>query len=218
MIIFFKTRQATVIAVEISRSMNASERDALAWLFGDAAVVDGDSVDGFFVGPRREMVTPWSTNAVEITQNMNVEGITRIEEFFPVASSDAEHDEMLQRMYDGLDQNIFTVKHQPEPIVYIEDIDSYNEQEGLALSKEEIDYLHDVERQMGRRLTDSEVFGFAQINSEHCRHKIFGGTFIIDGKEMESSLFAMIKKWLLHKVRWWNSLHRQTSRRATISA
>ena len=99
MIIFFKTRQATVIAVEISRSMNASERDALAWLFGDAAVVDGDSVDGFFVGPRREMVTPWSTNAVEITQNMNVEGITRIEEFFPVASSDAEHDEMLQRMY-----------------------------------------------------------------------------------------------------------------------
>ncbi|MBQ9178763.1 MAG: phosphoribosylformylglycinamidine synthase, partial [Prevotella sp.] len=194
MIIFFKTRQATVIAVEISRSMNASERDALAWLFGDAAVVDGDSVDGFFVGPRREMVTPWSTNAVEITQNMNVEGITRIEEFFPVASSDAEHDEMLQRMYDGLDQNIFTVKHQPEPIVYIEDIDSYNEQEGLALSKEEIDYLHDVERQMGRRLTDSEVFGFAQINSEHCRHKIFGGTFIIDGKEMESSLFQMIKK------------------------
>ena len=194
MIIFFKTRQATVIAVEISRSMNASERDALAWLFGDAAVVDGDSVDGFFVGPRREMVTPWSTNAVEITQNMNVEGITRIEEFFPVASSDAEHDEMLQRMYDGLDQNIFTVKHQPEPIVYIEDIDSYNEQEGLALSKEEIDYLHDVERQMGRRLTDSEVFGFAQINSEHCRHKIFGGTFIIDGNEMESSLFQMIKK------------------------
>src|SRR5574344_2028334 len=47
---------------------------------------------------------------------------------------------------------------------------------------------------LGRKLTDSEVFGFAQINSEHCRHKIFGGTFIIDGEEMESSLFQMIKK------------------------
>ena len=80
------------------------------------------------------------------------------------------------------------------PIVYIENLEEYNEQEGLALSPEEIEYLHQVEGQLGRKLTDSEVFGFAQINSEHCRHKIFGGTFIIDGKEMESSLFQMIKK------------------------
>lgn len=64
----------------------------------------------------------------------------------------------------------------------------------MALSPEEIEYLHNVEKQVGRPLTDSEIFGFAQINSEHCRHKIFGGTFIIDGQEMESSLFQMIKK------------------------
>lgn len=140
------------------------------------------------------MITPWSTNAVEITQNMNLNGISRIEEYFPVSSKDADHDPMLQRMYDGLDQNIFTVDHKPEPIKHVDNLEEYNEQEGLALSPEEIEYLHKIEKELGRPLTDSEIFGFAQINSEHCRHKIFGGVFIIDGKEMESSLFNMIKK------------------------
>ena len=140
------------------------------------------------------MITPWSTNAVEITQNMSLNGISRIEEYFPVSSKDAAHDPMLQRMYDGLDQDIFTVNHKPEPIKHVANLEEYNEQEGLALSPEEIEYLHKVEKQLGRPLTDSEIFGFAQINSEHCRHKIFGGVFIIDGKEMESSLFSMIKK------------------------
>lgn len=101
---------------------------------------------------------------------------------------------MLQRMYKGLDQEVFTTNRKPEPIVHIEDLEAYNEKEGLALSKEEMDYLKKVEQDLGRKLTDSEVFGFAQINSEHCRHKIFGGTFIIDGVEQESSLFQMIKK------------------------
>ena len=140
------------------------------------------------------MITPWSTNAVEITQNMGLEGITRIEEYFPVKDENADHDPMLQRMYKGLDQNVFTTNRQPGPIIYIEDLEDYNEKEGLALSKEEMDYLKKVENDLGRKLTDSEVFGFAQINSEHCRHKIFGGTFIIDGVEQESSLFQMIKK------------------------
>ena len=76
----------------------------------------------------------------------------------------------------------------------MEDIEKYNEEEGLALSPEEIAYLHKIEKENGRPLTDSEIFGFAQINSEHCRHKIFGGTFIIDGEERPSSLFALIKK------------------------
>ncbi|MCE6983316.1 hypothetical protein EI534_39415, partial [Pseudomonas frederiksbergensis] len=92
-------------------------------------------------GPRREMITPWSTNAVEITQNMSLTGISRIEEYFPVKSEDAEHDPMLQRMYKGLDQTIFTVNHEPEPIKHVDDIEKYNEEEGLALSPEEIEYL-----------------------------------------------------------------------------
>ena len=194
MILFFRTSQKSIIATQVDHQLNQDEINELCWLYGNAAVEQAEKLEGFFVGPRREMITPWSTNAVEITQNMGLKGIQRIEEYFPVGSKDAEHDEMLQRMYDGLNQDIFTVNIQPEPIKHIENLEEYNEQEGLALSSEEMEYLHKIEKQNGRPLTDSEIFGFAQINSEHCRHKIFGGTFIIDGQEMESSLFQMIKK------------------------
>ena len=194
MIRFFQTPLKTVIATEVDHKLSEQEIKELNWLYGEATMLEADTLEGFFVGPRREMVTPWSTNAVEITQNMGLKGISRIEEYFAVDSKDAEHDEMLQRMYNGLNQDIFTINIKPEPIKYVDNLEEYNEQEGLALSPEEIEYLHGLERQNGRPLTDSEIFGFAQINSEHCRHKIFGGTFIIDGKEMESSLFAMIKK------------------------
>ena len=194
MILFFKTPKETVIATEVDHQLDRSEINELCWLYGDAKEIDAKKIEGYYVGPRREMITPWSTNAVEITQNMSLKGITRIEEYFPVSSKDADYDPMLQRMYTGLDQDIFTVNHQPEPIKHVKDLEAYNEEEGLALSPEEIEYLHKVEKECGRPLTDSEIFGFAQINSEHCRHKIFGGKFIIDGKEMESSLFAMIKK------------------------
>ena len=194
MILFFRTPQQSVIATAVDHQLTQDEINELCWLYGEAQLVEGESIDGFFVGPRREMITPWSTNAVEITQNMSLHGISRIEEYFPVSSKDADHDPMLQRMYDGLNQDVFTVNHEPEPIKHVENLEEYNEQEGLALSPEEIEYLHNVEKQVGRPLTDSEIFGFAQINSEHCRHKIFGGTFIIDGQEMESSLFQMIKK------------------------
>ena len=192
---FFKTEQNSIIATACSHTLTAEDTEKLCWLYGKAVKLDGDSIGGLFVGPRREMITPWSTNAVEITQNMAIEGISRIEEYFPVASEDAEFDPMLQRMYrNGLNQDIFTVNIEPKPIEYITELEEYNEKEGLALSEEEIAYLHKVEGQLGRPLTDSEVFGFAQINSEHCRHKIFGGTFVIDGEEKESSLFQMIKK------------------------
>ena len=194
MILFFKTTSQSIIVTDVSNNLEANDIEKLSWLYGDAQFINEQTIEGYFVGPRKEMVTPWSTNAVEITQNMNLSGILRIEEFFPVDSEDANYDPMLQTLYRGLTQNVFEVNHQAAPIKYIDDLDSYNEAEGLALSKEEIDYLHDVEKQLSRSLTDSEVFGFAQINSEHCRHKIFGGTFIIDGKEMPSSLFAMIKR------------------------
>lgn len=194
MILFFKTPQETIIATEMGHHPSQEETSKLCWLFGGAECIDTQQLDGIYVGPRREMVTPWSTNAVEITENMNLTGITRIEEYFPVSSKEATHDPMLQRMYEGLDQNLFTVNREPEPIKHVENLEQYNEDEGLALSPEEMAYLHTIEKQNGRPLTDSEIFGFAQINSEHCRHKIFSGTFIIDGEEKESSLFAMIKR------------------------
>ena len=194
MILFFRTQSKSVIATDIDHQPNQDETNELCWLYGDATLEDAQELKGFFVGPRREMITPWSTNAVEITQNMSLNGISRIEEYFPVESKDADYDPMLQRMYEGLDQQIFTVNHDPEPIKRVDDLEKFNEEEGLALSEDEMAYLHKIEKENGRPLTDSEIFGFAQINSEHCRHKIFGGQFIIDGKEMESSLFKMIKK------------------------
>lgn len=194
MILFFKTPQETIIATEMDHQPSQEETNKLCWLFGGAECIDTQQLDGIYVGPRREMVTPWSTNAVEITENMNLTGIMRIEEYFPVSSKEATHDPMLQRMYEKLDQSLFTVNHEPETIRRVENLEQYNEEEGLALSPEEMAYLHTIEKQNGRPLTDSEIFGFAQINSEHCRHKIFSGTFIIDGEEKESSLFAMIKR------------------------
>jgi phosphoribosylformylglycinamidine synthase len=166
----------------------------LTWLFSGAQPMAESSLTGFFIGPRKEMVTPWSTNAVEITQNMAITGIQRIEEFTVVDSANAKHDRMLEVLYTKLDQDSFTINHQPEPIKEVDDLAAYNEKEGLALSKEEIDYLEGVSKQLGRKLTDSEVFGFSQVNSEHCRHKIFNGTFVIDGKEKVQTLFQLIKQ------------------------
>jgi len=195
MILFFRTQSKSVIATEVNHALSDAEINELCWLYGDATYLQNEqALQGYYVGPRREMITPWSTNAVEITQNMSLDGILRIEEYFPVSSKEADYDPMLQRMYDGLDQTIFTVNHEPEPIKRVEDLEKFNEEEGLALSPEEMEYLHKIEKQNGRPLTDSEIFGFAQINSEHCRHKIFGGEFVIDGKVMESSLFSLIKK------------------------
>lgn len=194
MILFFHHSSGSVYAVESEVQFSEEEIHRLVWLFGGAEPCQSDVVNGYHVGPRREMVTPWSTNAVEITQNMNVAGIRRIEEFFPVKGADAEFDPMLQALYEQLDQKIFDIDRKPEPIISVKDIRAYNEAEGLALNEDEISYLEGVSERIGRPLTDSELFGFSQVNSEHCRHKIFGGTFIIDGEEKESSLFNLIKR------------------------
>jgi len=194
MILFFKTPQNTLIALNSTNNLSLDDVEKLIWLFGEAEKLDDEVLNGWFVGPRKEMLTPWSTNAVEITQNMGIQGILRIEEYVEVADQSAGFDPMLKALYHNLDQTIFTINKKPEPILEIGDIATYNEQEGLALSQEEIDYLNSVSEKLGRKLTDGEVFGFSQVNSEHCRHKIFNGTFIIDGVEQEMSLFQLIKK------------------------
>ena len=194
MVVFFENKQRNIIALECQERLNQESIAKLVWLFGEAKQLLTPTIEGHFFGPRKEMITPWSTNAVEITQNMSISGITRIEEFIPVAADDNSFDPMLQAKYNNLDQNLFFIDRKPEPIKNIDDIEAYNIQEGLALSEEEISYLKSIREKIGRPLTDSEVYGFAQVNSEHCRHKIFGGTFIIDGKEMPDALFALIKK------------------------
>ncbi|MFV0553639.1 MAG: phosphoribosylformylglycinamidine synthase [Mangrovibacterium sp.] len=194
MISFFKTPSSSIIAVHSSEKIDNADSSKLTWLFGNAEQLSENNIAGTFIGPRKEMITPWSTNAVEITQNMGINGIIRIEEFVEVPSEEAGFDPMLQRLYKGIDQTVFTINKQPEAIIEIDDMAAYNEKEGLALSEEEIAYLESVAETLGRKLTDSEVFGFSQVNSEHCRHKIFNGTFIIDGVEQELSLFKMIRK------------------------
>lgn len=192
MISFFKGANQ-VFAVATKEIISPESIEKLQWLFGDAELINTELVEGLFIGPRKEMISPWSTNAVEITQNMGIEGIDRIEEYFAF-DEEAGFDPMLQVKYSELHQGIFTVDTKPEEIIHIQDVAAYNDQEGLALSQEEVDYLNSVSDDIGRKLTDSEVFGFSQINSEHCRHKIFNGTFIIDGEEQETSLFKLIKK------------------------
>ncbi len=201
MIHFFGDSKKKVFAVQTcllsgreSKELTEENNSKLSWLFGNQPILNTTSLDVFFVGPRAAMITPWSTNAVEITQNMAIKGIIRIEEFQAVTEDFTDFDPMLSQKYTCLNQDIFTVDIQPEPILEIDNIDAYNQQEGLALNDEEVNYLENLSKKLHRKLTDSEVFGFSQVNSEHCRHKIFNGTFIIDGKEMPSSLFKLIKK------------------------
>ncbi len=193
MIVFFRAANSVIYALSTRQSPDTQDIEKLTWLF-NAKPIHDQALNGYFVGPRQEMITPWSTNAVEITQTMAIAGIERIEEFFGVENDAAGHDPMLQFIYRGLDQEIFTIHHTPEPILEITDLKAYNIKEGLALSDEEIEYLEEISKTLHRPLTDSEVFGFSQVNSEHCRHKIFNGTFIIDGKEKPATLFQLIKK------------------------
>ena len=194
MILFFECITKNIIAAGVSGKLPQEDIEKLIWLFGNARLIHKDLIAGQFIGPRKEMVTPWSTNAVEITQNMGIDGITRIEEFHPAPSKKPHFDPMLQSLYRSLDQKIFTIDRKADPVICIDDIGEYNHREGLALSIDEIEYLNRLTKTLGRKLTDSEVFGFSQVNSEHCRHKIFNGNFILDGKEMGSTLFQMIKE------------------------
>lgn len=194
MIHFFGDVKNTVFAVQTTGELSDKNIQKLSWLFGNQPKIERSVIADFFVGPRAAMITPWSTNAVEISQNMQIEGIRRIEEFRNVAEDFTDFDPMLSQKYSELHQQLFTIKIDPEPVLGIDDIAAYNIQEGLALSEDEVDYLNKLAEKLNRKLTDSEVFGFSQVNSEHCRHKIFNGTFEIDGNVMDESLFKLIKK------------------------
>jgi phosphoribosylformylglycinamidine synthase len=194
MIHFFENQSKTVYAVHTQNQLLTEDISKLNWLFANANKIEKSVLSDFFVGPRATMVTPWSTNAVEITQNMGISGIIRIEEFQKVAADFNDFDPMLSQKYSELHQEIYTINIKPEPILYIDDIAAYNQSEGLSLSAEEVEYLDNLAIKLGRKLTDSEIFAFSQANSEHCRHKIFNGTFVIDGVEKETSLFKLIKK------------------------
>ena len=194
MIHFFGSLDTKVFAVQTVNNLSNNTITKLQWLFGDQPKIELQTLDSTYVGPRAAMITPWSTNAVEITQNMGIEGIIRIEEFQEIEADFSGFDPMISEKFEGLHQHSFDIDITPEPILNISDIAAYNDQEGLSLNADEVEYLNQVSEKIGRPLTDSEVFGFSQVNSEHCRHKIFNGTFIIDGEEKPTSLFKLIKE------------------------
>ncbi|MFD2550618.1 phosphoribosylformylglycinamidine synthase [Bizionia sediminis] len=201
MIHFFGNQNSKVFAVQVyqpqgtaAKKLSTETTAKLSWLFGNQPLLEEASIHAFFVGPRAAMISPWSTNAVEITQNMGIKGIVRIEEFTACTEKFKDFDPMISEKYSSLHQAMFVATGTPKPVLNITDIAAYNEAEGLALNEEEINYLNNLSKKIGRPLTDSEVFGFSQVNSEHCRHKIFNGTFVIDGEEKAASLFSLIKE------------------------
>ncbi|MFL2607090.1 MAG: phosphoribosylformylglycinamidine synthase [Flavobacteriaceae bacterium] len=194
MVSFFESSEKNIFAVQSNKPISELHCNKLQWLFGNSKKLKEKSIVNNFIGPRSSMISPWSTNAVEMCENMGIDGIARIEKYFYEENSNFSFDPMTNEKFKCLDQNIFKLNVIPQQILEIKDISKYNLEEGLALSQDEIEFLNHVVKKIGRNLTDSEVFGFSQVNSEHCRHKIFNGTFIIDNEEKKESLFSLIKK------------------------
>ncbi len=159
----------------------------------EAEVLPGNTHAQKVVGPRREVVSPWSTNATEIAKNIGVTEVNRIERFVAV-EGDPVYDPMVEQLYECLSLDMLTIFDKPASLRQVEDIRAYGREAGLALSEEEVVYLEEQAKKLGRLFTDAEIYGFAQVNSEHCRHKYFNGIHIIDGKEKTRSLFQMIKE------------------------
>ena len=193
MLYFFGDPNSTLYVLQKAGELSEFDREKLLWLFDGMPLLNATHIEGAFIGPRASMITPWSTNATEIIANMGIAEVKRIERF-TISQADQSFDPMLFQRYDGLDAEIFELNTTVAAALSITDISAYNKQEGLALSEDEVAYLKGLSAKLNRPLTDSEVFGFSQVNSEHCRHKIFNGIFEIDQKAMPESLFGLIRK------------------------
>ena len=191
MILFFGDPKLKVFVVKVSVELSFEDIKKLSWVL-ESDFIELKEISEKFIGPKSSMITPWSTNAVEITRNMGIKDIDRIEVFINHKISE-KFDKMINQEYQNLNQHIFDNKSVPDRIHLIQNISEYNDEQGLALDDFEISYLENLSKKLGRKLSDSEVYGFSQVNSEHCRHKIFNGKFIIDGEEKDESLFDLIK-------------------------
>ncbi|MDP4644438.1 MAG: phosphoribosylformylglycinamidine synthase [Opitutales bacterium] len=176
---------------------------------------------GFFVTPRKGTISPWSTKATDIFHNCSIEGIARVERGIHFRLIDANglvltidnlglalltlHDRMTEAVYATVDVADFFAHFEPSPLrtvpLMAEGPDAFkraNIDWGLAMSGPEIDYLVAAYQKMERDPTDAELVMFSQVNSEHCRHKIFNADWIVDGEKSELSLFSMIRN--THKL------------------
>ncbi len=164
-----------------------------------------DNAD-FFVTPRKGTISPWSTKATDIFHNCDLKSIERVERGIRFKTSKPIPEQCFSALYDKMTEGVYEdiadlfEAGEPKPgrifdvlTKGIEAIREANDELGLAISEPEMEYLAKSFAAAGRNPTDTELVMFGQVNSEHCRHKIFGAEFIIDGKRQKKSLFEMIK-------------------------
>ena len=168
---------------------------------------EGDCDDAdFFVTPRKGTISPWSTKATDIFHNCDLKSIERVERGIRFKTSKKLPEQCFAALYDKMTEGVYEditdlfEAGEPKPgrifdvlTKGIEAIREANDELGLAISEPEMEYLAKSFAAAGRNPTDTELVMFGQVNSEHCRHKIFGAEFIIDGKRQKKSLFEMIK-------------------------
>ena len=202
--------------VHLRRSLTLEEENRLGQLlaYGQAVteVVNGKRL---LVVPRIGTISPWSSKATDIARICGLDAVIRMErgvQYALLTDSDLDqtvlaqvraalHDRMTETVLDADDDpgRLFA-EHEPAPLGVIElgeagseALEAANRRLGLALSTDEMEYLLDAYRAMGRDPTDAELMMFAQANSEHCRHKIFNADWIADGEALDRSLFDMIR-------------------------
>ncbi len=202
--------------VDLERPLDEAERTVLDRLlrYGPALPAHEPGGERLLVVPRPGTVSPWSSKATDIAHNCGLSAVRRIERgiayFVEDATLDAAqraavaallHDRMTEAVLDDPEQaGVLFAQAEPRPMTTVDvlaggraALEQANGALGLALSDDEIDYLVESFRQLGRNPSDVELMMFAQANSEHCRHKIFNADWVIDGEPQERSLFAMIR-------------------------
>ena len=169
---------------------------------------------GFFVTPRKGTISPWSTKASQILDLSGFKKVKRVERGIRYTVTDgagrsltpADLGPALGALFDRMTEGVYTdlsdfFDERPPARGRTFDVlgkgraalEEANKSLGLAMSVDEMDYLADAYAKAGRNPTDTELVMFGQVNSEHCRHKIFNAEWVIDGKPKDSSLFGMIK-------------------------
>ncbi len=199
--------------IDIDGTLSAADTANLAKLVSYGTPYAGTGRgELFLVTPRAGTISPWSSKATDIVHNAGLDAVKRAERgiaYYIVSKSalDREavaallHDRMIETvMESNEDAATLFAEPAPKPLVIVDilkggraALEKANTESGLALSADEIEYLVDAYQELGRNPSDAELMMFGQVNSEHCRHKIFNADWVIDGQKQPKSLFKMIK-------------------------
>jgi len=200
--------------VETAHALSGAERAVLDQLlvYGERVLPVPPAGELILVVPRVGTISPWSSKATDIARQCGLPAVRRIERGIAYYAEGAPgrrweiaavlHDRMTETVLDTLDAAEQLFRHvAPRPLASVDmlargraALEEANRSMGLALSADEIDYLLENFRAIGRNPTDAELTMFAQANSEHCRHKIFNASWVIDGVAEPHTLFGMIRE------------------------